>query len=160
MLATNRVYTLAEEEGEAIWFAGALMVLKAAGEQTEGRFALLDQRVPGDYTVPLHLHHTEDEAWYILEGEVTFYCGNDRFTVGTGGWIFLPKGIAHAFRAGPSGARLLTFTSPSEFASFVRAAGEPAPTRTVPPPAPLDVERLSALAARYGIEILGPPPEA
>lgn len=158
MQATNRAYALAAEEGEAIWFAGALMVFKAAGDQTEGRFALLDQRVPGDYAVPRHVHHDEDEAWYMLDGEATFYCGDERFTAGTGTWVFLPKGVPHAFRIGPAGARLLTFVAPAGFAEFVRAAGEPAPTLTVPPPAPLDVERLAALATQYGIEILGPPP--
>lgn len=158
MQATDRTYALAAEEGEAIWFAGALMVLKAAGEQTDGRFALLDQRVPGDYAVPLHVHHDEDEAWYVLDGEATFYCGDERFTAGAGAWVFLPREVPHAFRVGPAGARLLTFSAPARFAEFVRAAGEPAPARSIPPPAPLDVERLAAVAAQYGIEILGPPP--
>lgn len=158
MQATDRTYTLAAEEGEAIWFAGALMVLKAAGEQTDGRFALLDQRVPGDYAVPLHVHHDEDEAWYVLDGEATFYCGDERFTAGAGAWVFLPREVPHAFRVGPAGARLLTFSAPARFAEFVRAAGEPAPARSIPPPAPLDVARLTAVAAQYGIEILGPPP--
>ncbi|HXF60380.1 MAG TPA: cupin domain-containing protein [Caldilineaceae bacterium] len=156
--ATKRAYTLGAEEGEAIWFAGTLTVLKAKGDQTQGRFALLDQLVPGDYAVPRHLHHDEDEAWYLLDGEATFYCGDEQFHVGRGGWVFLPQGVPHAFRAGPAGARLLVFSAPARFADFVCAAGEPAPSPTLPPPAPLDVERLAALASRYGIEILGPPP--
>lgn len=160
MGAHHRAYVLADAEGEALWFAGALMVLKAGSQETEGRFALLDQRVPGDYAVPHHVHHEEDEAWYVLEGEATFYCGAGRFTAGPGAWVFLPRGVAHAFRVGPAGARLLTFSAPSRFADFVRAAGTPARARTIPPPAPLDVERLAAVAAQYGIEIVGPPPEA
>lgn len=158
MRATNRAYVLEPEEGEAIWFAGALMVLKAAGAQTDGRFALLDQSVPGHYAVPRHVHHDEDEAWYVLEGEATFFCGEERFTAGAGAWIFLPKGVAHAFRVGPAGARLLTLSAPARFADFVRAAGQPAPARSVPPPGPLDLERLATLARQYGIEIVGPPP--
>jgi hypothetical protein len=55
-----RAYMLAQEEGVATWFAGALMVLKAAGEQTTGQSALLDQRAPGDYAVPRHVH---DRFW-------------------------------------------------------------------------------------------------
>ncbi len=151
-------YVLSEEEGDAVWFAGALMVLKATGEQTDGRFALLDQRTPGDYAVPRHVHEREDEAWYILEGEATFYCGDQTFTAGPGAWVFAPKGIPHAFRVGPTGARLLTMAWPAGFGDFVRAAGEPAPAVALPEPAALEVERLTELGRQFGIEILGPPP--
>ncbi len=154
----SKAYMLSQEEGDAVWFAGALMVLKAAGEQTGGQFALLDQRAPGEYAVPRHVHEREDEAWYILEGEATFYCGDETFTAGPGAWVFAPKGIPHAFRVGPTGARLLTMAWPAGFADFVRAAGEPAPALAVPEPAPLEVERLTELGRQYGIEILGPPP--
>lgn len=154
----NRAYLLKRDEGQAIWFAGALMVIKATGEQTEGRFALLDQLVPGHYAVPLHVHHHEDEAWYLLDGEATFFCGDEQFTAGPGSWVFLPRGMPHTFKVGPQGARLLTFTAPSSFADFVVAAGAPARERRVPPPAPLDPERLTAIAADHGIEIIGPPP--
>ncbi len=158
MQTARRGYMLGAEEGQAIWFAGALMVLKAGGEQTEGRFALLDQHVPAEYAAPQHVHHDEDEAWYILEGEATFYCGDDRFSAGPGAWVFLPKGIPHAFRVGASGARLLTFSAPAGFADFVQAAGEPAQGHALPPDGPVDVEQLAAIAGRYGIEIVGPPP--
>jgi mannose-6-phosphate isomerase-like protein (cupin superfamily) len=151
-------YVLAQEEGDAIWFAGALMILKATGEQTTGQFALLDQRAPEDYAVPLHVHDREDEGWYILEGQVTFSCGDKTFTAGPGAWVFAPKGVPHAFRVGPTDARLLTMAWPAGFADFVRVAGEPAPALTLPEPAPLDVERLTELGCQYGIQIVGPPP--
>ena len=129
----SRAYTMKNDEGQAIWFAGALMILKAGEEQSEGHFSLLDQRMPGDYAVPRHVHHAEDEAWYILEGEATFYCGDETFTAGPGSWVFLPKDVPHAFRLGSNGGRMLTFSAPAAFANFVKAAGEPAP-RLVPPP--------------------------
>jgi mannose-6-phosphate isomerase-like protein (cupin superfamily) len=100
MSVDGRAYLLKADEGQAIWFAGALMIMKAAGDQTQKRFAFLDQRVPGDYAVPQHIHHREDEAWYILEGEVTFYCGDETFHAGPGAWVFLPKEIPHSFRVG------------------------------------------------------------
>ena len=158
MQATERAYVLGDGEGEAIWFAGALMQVKADAARTDGRFALLDQRVPAGYAVPLHVHRHEDEAWYVLEGEATFHCGDRVFAAGPGGWVFLPRGVPHAFKVGPTGGRLLTFSAPAGFADFVAEAGEPAPVRAVPPPGPPDVERLVPVAARHGIEILGPPP--
>ncbi len=155
----SRAYTMKNDEGQAIWFAGALMILKAGEEQSEGRFSLLDQRMPGDYAVPCHVHHAEDEAWYILEGEATFYCGDETFTAGPGSWVFLPKDVPHAFRLGSNGGRMLTLSAPAGFANFVKAAGEPAPRLVPPSPGPMDIEQLTTIAAQYGIEIIGPPPE-
>ncbi|MGE5335462.1 MAG: quercetin 2,3-dioxygenase [Nitrososphaerota archaeon] len=155
----SRAYVLADGEGKAIWFANALMVVKAATEETQGRFTCMDQRVPGNYAAPLHVHHDEDEAWYILDGEATFFCGDDRFTARAGAWVFLPRDVPHAFKTGDHGARLLTFTAPSGFADFVAASGEPAPERVIPPQGPMDVAKLQEIAARYHIEIVGPPPQ-
>jgi mannose-6-phosphate isomerase-like protein (cupin superfamily) len=153
------MYVLEENEGKAIWFANALMLVKADSQATDGRLAVMDQRVPGGYAVPRHVHHAEDEAWYILEGDATFYCGDDRVAASRGAWVFLPKDIPHAFKVGPAGARLLTFSAPSGFADFVQAAGEPAPALAIPPEAPLDLEKLVTIAAKYGVEIVGPPPQ-
>lgn len=152
-------YILDDNDGEAYWFAGSLMVLKAGGDQTGGRFTIFDQHVPGGYAVPWHRHADDDEGWYMLEGEATFYCGDEQFSAGPGAWVFVPKGVPHTFRFGPAGGRLLVLGAPARFADFVREASEPAPKRTLPPPAPLDIERLASVAARYDIEILGPPPD-
>jgi quercetin dioxygenase-like cupin family protein len=155
----DRAHVLAEDEGSAIWFAGALMVLKTGTDDSEGRFTLLDQWVGADYATPLHVHHAEDEAWYVLEGEMTFRFGDERFTAGPGSWVFLPRDVPHGFRAGPEGARLLTFAAPSGFDHFVREFGEPAQSATLPPPGPLDMQKLLQLTEKYRIEIVGPPEE-
>lgn len=147
-------FSVAEREGTATWFAGALMVEKASGRG----FDLLDQTVPPGYAPPRHVHAEEDEAWYILAGEATFWCGEEELQASAGSFVFLPRGVEHAFKAGAEGARLLTFTVPSGFAEFVRAAGRPAEGLHVPPPEPPDPERLAQTARRFGIEITGPPP--
>lgn len=156
---TSRATVLAEDEGKAIWFANALMLVKASSDTTEGRFAVIDQRVPGNYSVPRHVHHAEDEAWYVLEGEATFYCGEDAFTAAPHSWVFLPKNVPHTFKVGPAGARLLTITAPSGFVDFVEELGEPAPELAIPPQGPIDVGRMNEVAHKYEIEIVGPPPE-
>ena len=156
---TDRTYSLADKEGEAYWFVGALLQRKAGGEETDGKFALLDQTMPPGYAVPRHIHVEEDEAWYLLEGSMTFYCGGHVIEAAKYGWVFAPRGIPHTFKVGSGGARALTFAFPSSFADFVAEMGEPAPQLTVPPPAPVDPHRLAEVARRYGIEIVGPPPE-
>jgi mannose-6-phosphate isomerase-like protein (cupin superfamily) len=156
----NRAYMLKDDEGDAIWFAGALMTMKASGARTAQRFSMLDQRVPPHYAVPRHIHHAEDEAWYVLEGEAIFYCGEQVFSAGPGAWVFLPRGVPHAFRVGPAGGRMLTMSAPAGFAGYVAAAGEPAPSRSLPPGGEMDIARLTSIGTQYGIEIVGPPPEA
>jgi quercetin dioxygenase-like cupin family protein len=156
---TDRVYSLADGEGEPFWFVGALLQRKAGGAETDGRFALLDQTMPPGYAVPRHVHVDEDEAWYLLEGSMTFYVGEHVIDVTERGWIFAPRKVVHTFKAGADGARALTFTFPSSFADFVAEMGEPAPELTIPPPAPIDQHRLAEVAHRYGIEIVGPPPD-
>jgi mannose-6-phosphate isomerase-like protein (cupin superfamily) len=155
---TDRTYSLADKEGEAYWFVGALLQRKAGGADTDGRFALLDQTMPPDYAVPRHIHINEDEAWYLLDGAMTFYCGERVIEASKYSWVFAPRGIPHTFKVGSEGARALTFAFPSSFADFVAEMGEPAPQLTVPPPAPVDPHHLAEVAHRYGIEIVGPPP--
>ena len=156
---TDRTYSLADGEGEAYWFVGALLQRKAGGAETDGRFALLDQTMPPGYAVPRHIHINEDEAWYLLEGSMTFYCGDHVIEAAKGSWVFAPRGVAHTFRVGADGGRALTFTFPSSFADFVAEMGEPARSLTIPPPAPVDLHRLAEVAHKYGIEIVGPPPD-
>ena len=158
-MAERKGYALNDGDGERIWFAGSLVVLKALGEQTEGRLAAMDQKLPPGYTSPLHRHNDDDEAWYVLEGDATFFCGDDRFVGAAGAWVYLPKLVPHAFRVGARGARLLTLSTPAGFADFVKAAGEPAPALELPPAEPLDIARLAETAQRFGIELLGPAPD-
>ncbi|SRR6266571_2013669 len=154
----DRVYSLTDGEGEAYWFVGALIQVKGATAETEGQLAMLDQTMPPGYVVPRHIHHREDEAWYLLEGSMTFFCGEHAIEALKGSWIFAPRGIAHTFKVGADGARALTLSFPSGFADFVAEMGEPAPTLTLPAPGPVDEKRLAEVAARHGIEIIGPPP--
>lgn len=121
-------------------------------------FDLLDQRVPAGYAPPRHVHHREDEAWFLLQGDARFWCGEQTFEAAAGSFIYLPRGLEHAFLVGDAGARLLTLTLPSGFASFVEELGEPAHGLVIPEPGEVDAARLAEIAGRYGIEITGPPP--
>ena len=60
---------------------------------------------------PLHIHHEDDEAWYVLEGSLTFRFADRTLELGRGGSVFVPSGVAHTFAAGPEGARYLIVTT-------------------------------------------------
>jgi len=62
---------------------------------------------------PNHTHPTEDEVFYILKGELTFYCGGESFDVGEGGFVYLPQGIEHGYTIRSDGeVRLFVVTFP------------------------------------------------
>jgi quercetin dioxygenase-like cupin family protein len=146
-------------EGEALWFLGTLATVKASSESTGGRVAVIEQLAPRGGGSPLHVHHNDDEWFYVIEGELTFWVGGRVITAPAGSFVYGPREIPHTFTVSSEQARFLLVTEPAGFEGFVRALGEPAQERVIPPPvtgAP-DMAALAELAAQYGLEILGPP---
>ncbi len=155
----GRGYALGPEDGEALWHLGGLLTFKATGEQTEGRFALMEERGGRGYASPLHVHEREDEALYVLEGTVLAYVGDELIRATPGTYVYLPKRVPHAVVVEGEGARFLTFICPAGLERFFQATGQPAAARTLPPPdQPVDEEALDRFAAEHGATILGPPP--
>jgi quercetin dioxygenase-like cupin family protein len=152
-------YMLGREEGQSVWFLGTLVTLKATNAQTGGAFGLIEQVLPAGFAPPRHVHHREDEAFYVIEGEITFFCGDQTFAAPAGSFVFLPKDIPHAFLVGGDRpARLLQMTTPGGFEQFHVDLGEPALSLTLPPPAAPAIEKLLALGPTYNFEVVGPPP--
>lgn len=150
-------FAIGPDEGEASWFLGTLMTVKATAAQTNGAFGLIEQVLPPGFASPPHTHHAEDEAFYILAGEFAFTCADRSFPAATGAFVYLPRDRPHAFRViGPDEARLLQFTFPGGLERFFVEAGEAAPRRALPPPAPPDLGPVLALAEQYRLEL--PPP--
>jgi len=135
------------------------MTIKAGADATGGALTVMEQALPAGFAAPPHVHHGEDEPWYVLEGHVRFFCLHQTFDAEPGAFIFLPKDLTHSFRVDKSGpARLLLIGVPGGIEHYFTEGGEPAPERTLPPPAgPGDLDRVRALARKYEIEILGGP---
>lgn len=92
--------------------------LLAGAADTGGQFTLIQTVVPAGDNVPLHRHATMDESFSVLAGAVHVTCGDDRFDVSSGGFVFMPRGRAHRYVAGPDGAELLILTTPGGFEGF------------------------------------------
>jgi len=154
------VHALGSEEGEAFWFFGGLLTVRASARQPGGRFALTEQLYPGGTATPLHSQPEDDESFYVLEGEVTFYLEDGQpIPASAGSFVHVPAGVAHAFQVDSETARILNVTT-AQHERFFRAVSDPAQARTLPPEAPPDMDRLMAAAQEHGVEILGRPPGA
>jgi mannose-6-phosphate isomerase-like protein (cupin superfamily) len=158
--AASRTFAHEPDEGEALWWVGLLATIKATAEQTGGRYTLVEVLAPDGYGSVRHVHHTEDEAFWILEGEMTFYVGDQTIKARPGSFLFGPKEVPHAFAVNSGPARLLFILSPAGFEDLVREMGEPARELSIPPqlgsPDEAELERMAAIAARHGNEILEP----
>jgi quercetin dioxygenase-like cupin family protein len=146
-------------EGKAFWVVGDLYVVLASGEDTGGAYALFYAEVAPGGGPPPHLHRREDEAFYVLEGSLTFRTQDRDVPATAGAWVTLPKGSLHTFKnTGTTAARMLIVVSPSGLEKFFAEVGQEATDRTATPPpvTPADIDRLLAVAPRYGIEIHPP----
>jgi len=154
----RRPFILKPGEGESVWSLGGRFTSKANGGDTESRFAMVESVAFQTTEPPLHIHHREDEAWYVLEGAMTFYVGDEVLQATSGCFVYAPMGIPHTFTVDVEPTRVLVFASPAGFESFALELGHPAVSDD--PPADLAVpgpEVLGPVAARYGIEVVGPP---
>jgi mannose-6-phosphate isomerase-like protein (cupin superfamily) len=161
--AQSRTFAHEPGEGEAWWWYGVLATIKATCEQTDGRYTLVEILAPDGYGSVLHVHHQEDEGFYILKGEMTFYVGDQVIKAHPGSFLFGPKDVPHAFTVDSGPAKLLFVFTPGGFEGLIREMGEPARSLTISPqpeeePDEAEMQRLMAIAAQYGAEILGPPP--
>lgn len=146
-----------EERQRLLWAGRTTFDVVLDGAHTQGGVALLDQDGERGDVTPMHVHHDEAEIFYVLEGSIVAWAGDDRLSLGAGGALYLPSGQAHAFGVVSATARLISVTVPAGFAAFVRAAGVPV-EGDVPASWEFDVGALLAAAPAHRIDIVGPPP--
>ena len=88
-------FVLGPGEGSAYGFHGSVAVIKASGEDTFGQLGVIESVYPAALSVHEHVHAGEDEMFYLLGGEIEVFCGEDRWTVGAGSFVFVPRERAH-----------------------------------------------------------------
>jgi quercetin dioxygenase-like cupin family protein len=150
---------LRANEGEAIWAFGCLITVKAAGETTASRAMVTENLAARGAGSPLHVHHREDEWFYVTEGELTFWVGGEVIVAPAGSFVYGPRGIPHTFTVSSEEARFLLVTEPAGLEGMLRALGQPAASLTIPfaPTEPPDMARIMQVCEEHGVEILGPP---
>jgi quercetin dioxygenase-like cupin family protein len=149
------------DDAPATWFLNGLMTTLATHEETRGAYCLMEHRLTAAANPPVHLQEVEDEAFFVLEGEIEFEVDGETAVARPGTFAFVPRGAVHTFRVVSDEARMLVIASgdaPSGgLHSFFEVAGEPAGRRELPEPSAPDPTVLVPLAAERGISILPPP---
>ena len=161
MLAGNEreipgLFTAGPREGRSVWLLGDRYTYKVTGKQTGGSYGTVEAECFPGNGAPPHIHHREDESFYVLEGEMTFVCGDRTFAAKSGSFIHVPRGMLHSFRnASGSVARMLVTYSPAGFEQFFERAGvfaEPGAPRPAATPEQ-DLQRVLAAAPEFNLEI-------
>lgn len=144
------------DEGEARWWFGSLAVIKATAADTGGQMTIVEITEAPGVEAPLHVHHREDEGFWILEGDVTFEVGDATIQAHAGDYVFGPRDIPHRYTVGDAGCRMLFIMTPGGFEDLVLEMSEPAGSHSLPPPSDEepDWERIAAIAEAHGNELL------
>ncbi len=145
-------------QGPALQVLSQIIVFKMKAEASS--YTLLESIDQPHSGPPPHVHHTQDEAFYILEGQYEFLCGEENITAGPGSFVHIPKNTVHTLQnIGDSPARaLVLLTPPGPLERFFEEVGDPVTGSTTPtaPTAPPDIDKLMASARRNQMEILLP----
>ncbi|HYD08550.1 MAG TPA: cupin domain-containing protein [Acidimicrobiales bacterium] len=146
------------DEGAASWFLNSLVTTKVTTAETGGAYNVTEHLVSAAANPPAHVHHEEDEAFYVLEGAVRFFAGDREPVDATAGtFAFAARGEAHRFEVLTPTARMLVIGSgkpADDVETFFHGAGTPASDRVLPQPSAPDLDRLAIECARTKIELL------
>jgi quercetin dioxygenase-like cupin family protein len=152
----SKPFAVSLSDAPAYWSLGELLTIVATAEQTGSAFSLMHERLPRGAEPPPHVHRREDEAFFLLDGDLTVRVGDQVFTASTGSFVFCPRDLPHLLTVESAEVRMLTLCTPGGVEQLFVELGEPANDRTLPPDGidGPDVERIVTLAAHYGAEVL------
>lgn len=152
-------YALRPDEGEALWFNGALGILKATATQTDGRFAAFELRPALGFSAPLHSHENDHEFFIVLSGEFRLRYNENILKATAGSLVYTPPGVGHSFTADSDNGRILLLFGPAGPEEFFREVATQARALTLPPPGEprKSMDEIIAIMKRHGQTVLGPP---
>ena len=144
------------QQGCTVALVGDVYRFLATGEDTNGKYALIEALVGPGGGPPPHVHSREEEGFYILEGEITFTVNGERVVATAGMFANMPVGVPHSFKnEGNKPAKMLVTVAPAGLEKMFMEIGVPLAegATTALPPTKEDIEKLLAVAPKYGIEI-------
>ena len=149
-------FAVTPDERREIATLGSRASVVAAAADTGGSLGAIIQTVTKASNPPRHVHDNEDEAWLVMEGKVDFHLNDDVVRATPGTFVFAPRGLPHTFNVVSPEAKLLILVTPGGFEGMFEELGEPVTAAEDPA---IDPPRVEETGRRYGLEIVGPPPE-
>jgi quercetin dioxygenase-like cupin family protein len=143
-------------KGRTVAVVGDVYRFLATGEDTNGKYALWEATVPPGGGPPPHIHSREEEGFFILEGEITFMANGERMVAKAGTFANMPVGTPHSFKnESERPAKMLISVAPAGLEQMFFECGVPLAegATTADPPTKEEIERMLAIAPKYGIEI-------
>jgi mannose-6-phosphate isomerase-like protein (cupin superfamily) len=149
-------------DGPATWAMGSLFERLASAAETDGAFGVSLVTQPPGVATPLHIHMHEAEAFFILDGTMSYQAGNTLYRLSAGYFIYLPQGVPHAFRVtGTSPVRFLGLAVPAGLMDMYDEVGMPAIERRLPgldePPVEEEIRRWNEVSPGTGYALSGHP---
>lgn len=146
-------------EGRTVAVVGDVYRFLATSAETNGKYAMWEALVPPGGGPPPHVHSREEEGFYVLEGEITFQIGNEMLVAKPGAFANMPIGTPHSFKnQSDRPAKMLIVVAPAGLEQMFFEIGSPLPdgATTAVPPTKDDIDKLLAVAPRFGVELLIP----
>lgn len=131
---SNKIVYMPARTGQSYWVMGDLFTYLVTGKESGGSYFTLEVTVGPGNGPPPHIHHLEEEQFYILEGTLTFQVGDQTIRASTGDFIHIPRETVHSFKNGPTPAKLLSTFSPAGIEAFFQEVGDPVKDRSASPP--------------------------
>jgi len=146
------------DEGRTIAVVGDIYRFLATGEETDGKYAMWEAIVPPGGGPPPHIHSREEESFYVLDGEITLTVEGEQIVASAGTFANLPVGSLHSFKnSTDKSARMIISVAPAGLEKLFFEVGQSVKLgETPPPPSKAEIEKLLAVAPRYGVEIRAP----
>ena len=139
----------------AYWFLGILWIILIDGEQTDGRYSLMEQLMPQDVGPAPHVHPFNDEGFYVMEGAMEMKVGDESISATAGTSVWIPRRTVHVFKVTSPTCRVLNSFAPAGMEQMIKSVARPADRRELPPKdLQEDPKNIAAFANNYwGMEI-------
>ena len=165
MTANSKTKLIQPSKGTTYLALGDFYTFLATGEDTGGKYALVEMMLQPQSTTPQHING-DDEAHYIIEGEIEYQLDNQTITATPGTYLYFPKGQGHGFKnVGSTTAKVLMWVTPPGGEQFFAEVGqlvnlplsEEEKQRLLVPPTPADIEKFVEIAlTKYKVELVSP----
>ena len=152
-MSDARPIVLRPGEGRPIDLGNFAMSVKATAEETNQAFTLLEADEPPGFGPPMHIHRDAAEAFYVLAGEYNIFVRDEEYACPAGSFIYIPAGIPHGFRVGPTPSRKLNLYTPAGMVGYFDELSAALAKGHADP------ETLTAIADRYGMDVVGAVPD-